>query len=211
MWPLLCSSLITNGFFFPSHCFSLLASFLYLHFIQFGQQFRLVHVQRHLEMSTIVKDITTATKITLGYVILIYIFISGNSHSFLWEIFPTLVNYYGFISHSPKFCNSLTLKVTVNCLQFPVPTISLLNCTHIWLAASFHYSWAVHREDNSSFLPSHAEWLTATSLPSMKLVAGDRPWNVITCQQKVNELQHMQSCCDISALDVSAVDMKWLD
>lgn len=29
-------------------------------------------------MSTIAKDKTTATKITLGYVMLIYIFISGN-------------------------------------------------------------------------------------------------------------------------------------
>lgn len=37
-----------------------------------------LYVQRHLEMSTIVKDTTTTTKITLGYVILIYILISGN-------------------------------------------------------------------------------------------------------------------------------------
>ena len=86
-----------------------------------------------------------------------------------------------------------------------------LNGTHVWMAASFHYSWAVHREDNSSFLPSHAESLTAMSLPSMKLVARDRPWNVIIRQQQANELQRMQSCCDISALDVSAVDMKRFD
>lgn len=58
--------------------FFLLVFYMFLYFIPFGQQFRLVNLQRHLEMSTIVKDITTATKITLGYVILIYMFISGN-------------------------------------------------------------------------------------------------------------------------------------
>lgn len=37
-----------------------------------------LYVQRHLEMSATVKDITTATKTKLGYVTLIYILISGN-------------------------------------------------------------------------------------------------------------------------------------
>lgn len=94
-----------------------------------------------------------------------------------------MVNYCAFISRSPKFCNSLTIKVTVNCLQFPSPAISLLNYTHMWLAASFLQPGG-HPEDNSSFLPSHAKSPSAMSLPSVKMVARDSPWNVVTCQQK---------------------------
>lgn len=58
---------------------------------------RLTSILHYLTMPTIVTDITTASKIALGYVILTYIIISGNM-SFLALKTLSYYDEHGFLS-----------------------------------------------------------------------------------------------------------------